>query len=605
VLRRRPRWWGLGTAAVLLVLGGLAGAFWLLHQVGRTQESVRLLRADGSRLQQQVQGGDISGAAATLRSLRLHADQARSQTAGPVWGTAALVPVLGRDLSAVRTVTASVAGIADAAAPLETTLPVLAPGGKPFAGGQVDIQALRSTADSLPGLSAAVASSDQAVQGISTSGLRPEVADGVVTLQRLLTAVRGPLADAVPSLQLLSPMLGADRPKTWIVLLQQGAEARGTGGLVGAYAVLHTDKGRIQLVETAPRSHLQTAVGIPSTSVPEDVQDLWGTDLNEWAGLNLSPNFPWTGKLVADGWKAQGRAPQLDYVLGIDQGVVSALLAGTGPVDVRGQKVDAGSAVPFLTRDVYARYRNPQDVDKVTAELVSQVFTRFATGQVNLAELIRAAAPQVHQRRLQLWSADQAQQRLLEGMSVGGVIPDDPGPFAMAVVNNGGGNKLDAYLTVHTAYDPGTCAQQVRVGHITVDLTNGAPSVGLPGYVDVRSDVNAIGLKALGLTARPKPGSNRLILDVYGPVGGEAALVTLDGVATPVTAGSDRGHSVWRVIVPIDPGQKRVVDVVVSQPVGFGLGTDHPTVMVQPMVNPATSTVGAMSPCRNNPGNSG
>ncbi len=59
----------------------------------------------------------------------------------------------------------------------------------------------------------------------------------------------------------------------------------------------------------------------------------------------------------------------------------------------------------------------------------------------------------------------------------------------MAVVNNGGGNKLDAYLSVNTRYDPGTCTQDVRVGHIAVTLHNGAPTHGLPAYVSPRSDL--------------------------------------------------------------------------------------------------------------------
>jgi hypothetical protein len=267
--------------------------------------------------------------------------------------------------------------------------------------------------------------------------------------------------------------------------------------------------------------------------------------------------------------------------------------------------VTAVTAVPFLTREIYARYRDPHDVDRVTAELVQTVFARFAAGRLDLGALVRAMAAPVHERRLQIWASDPDEQRLLETMTVAGTIPDAPGPFAMAVVNNGGGNKLDAYLKVHTSYQPGACAQQVRVGHITVDLSNTAPSSGLPDYVDVRSDVGVIGLKALGLAERPKPGSNRLLVDVYGPVGGQAALVTLDGEVTPVVAGTDRGHSVWRVEVPIDPGQKRTVDVVVTQPVGIGPEPLRPDVLLQPMVNPATATVGTLPPCQSRPKDQG
>ncbi len=66
------------------------------------------------------------------------------------------------------------------------------------------------------------------------------MADGVNTLSSALDSARGPFADSVPMLQQLPTMLGSDGPKTWLVLLQQDAEARGTGGLVGAFAELRT-----------------------------------------------------------------------------------------------------------------------------------------------------------------------------------------------------------------------------------------------------------------------------------------------------------------------------------------------------------------------------
>jgi hypothetical protein len=596
-----------------LVLFGSLGALllaalacgWLMHRAGQAKQTVALLKADGADLQRQVKAGDLASVAATLTRLRQHADQARSQTGDPVWTMAGVLPVVGGDLRAVRDVSASVAAIADAAQPLETALPRLAPGGKPFAGGRIDVTAVTELSHAMPAVSAAVAQGYSTVQALQVNGLRPEVASGVTTLQRLLGSVQGPMADSVPTMQLLPDLLGADRPRTYMVLLQQDAEARGTGGLVGAYAVLRTDKGRLTLVRAAARGELQKGSGIPTEGVPQDLQELWGSDLTEWAGLNLSPNFPWTGRLVAAGWKADGLTPDLDYVTGLDQGVVAAMLASTGPVTVRGQTVDSSNAVRFLSRDVYDRYRDYRDVDRVTAELVQVVFSRFAAGQVDLGALVGAMASPVHERRLQLWAADPQEQRLLETLTVSGTIPDSPGPFAMAVINNGGGNKLDAYLKVHTDYQPGSCAQQVRVGHITVHLDNTAPTSGLPSYVDVRSDVKEVGLRSLGLTRTPKRGSNRLLLDVYGPVGGQAALVTVDGSATPVVTGTDRGHTVWRVVVPIDPGQQRVVDVVVTQPLGIGPEPLRPTALVQPMVNPATVSVGGLPPCQSKPADQG
>ena len=50
-------------------------------------------------------------------------------------------------------------------------------------------------------------------------------------------------------------------------------------------------------------------------------------------------------------------------------------------------------------------------------------------------------------------------------------------------------------------------------------------------------------------------------------MGAAAPLVTVDGARQTPVVGTDRGHSVSRVVVPILPGQQRVVRAVVVEPV--------------------------------------
>jgi hypothetical protein len=379
-------------------------------------------------------------------------------------------------------------------------------------------------------------------------------------------------------------MLGAHGPRSFVILLEQDSEARGTGGLVGSFAVVRTNQGKLSLVQAQSRNVLDAGAPIPATGLPEELQSLWGSDLHEWAGLNLSPHFPYTGQLVASGWAAQGRTPKVDYVVGMDANAVAALLAGTGPVEADGITLDSANAAQVLSRDIYSRFTDPLRIDRVTADLVHQMFGRIATGRFSPAPIVTAIAEPVRQRRITVWAADPTVQATLETLAVGGAIPDTPGPFAMAVVNNGGGNKLDAYLTVNTDYNPGTCDQNVRLGHITVTLTSTAPRQGLPSYVTARSDL------AAAHEPNPVVGSNRLIVDVYGPVGATSPMASLDDEDVPVTTGVDRNHPVWRVIVTIDPGQTRTLDVLVLDPVvdEIAATAPDPIVVTQPMVIPAT-----------------
>ncbi len=265
------------------------------------------------------------------------------------------------------------------------------------------------------------------------------------------------------------------------------------------------------------------------------------------------------------------------------------MLRATGPLTVSGVTVTPENAAEFLSRGIYERFPSYVDVDRVTGELVAAVFQRVAEGKVSPTALARSLRDPVSERRLLVWSADPDEQRLIETTGLGGAVPDRPGPFAMAVVNNGGGNKLDAYLSTSVAYDPGTCTNGVRIGSVTVQLASTAPGTGLPAYVTATGD-----LATSGRHATPE---TRVLLDIYGPVGSSAPGVLVDGKDAELLAqGTDRNHPVWRVAVPLAPGGRRTVELTVVQPT-TSQDTPTATLLAQPMVTPVRTRVGKLSPC--------
>jgi hypothetical protein len=587
------RAWVVATAVTLLVLVAAGG--WLAVRGRQAKVAVAQLQSDGADLRTQLAAYDLAAAGPTLTKVRLDAARAHQLTGDPVWGLAGALPVVGRNLRAARQVSAVLAQITTASQPMEGALPLLDPTRSSAAGGRIDTGALSRLSDALPAVSSAVNTGAVRIGELDPARLNSQIGSGVSTLNDALGAARTPLAEAAPMMKLVPAMLGGNGRQSWMVLMQQDAEARGTGGLVGAYALLDADHGKMKLVSAEARGTLDRGPAIPAAKAPAGLRALWGSDLTEWAGFNASPNFPSTGQLVASGWKARPDTKPLDYVAGVDQNVVAAMLAGTGPVQVRGVTVNQDNAVRFLSRDVYQHWKNPAIVDAVTNELVEAVFAKFTAGRFDLRPLVTAMREPLHQRRVLIWAADRAEQRRLQQFSISGALPQDGGPFAMAVVNNGGGNKLDAYLKVHTAYQPGICTNDTRVGQINVTLTNTAPPQGLPDYVSVRSDLQQRGITGALL----HNGSNRIILDIYGPVGATAALTTVDGAAEAPVVGQDSNHPVWRVTVPIKSGQRRSVSVVMYTTAVDGDAGASPVVLTQPMVQPATASVKPLTACKN------
>ncbi len=126
---RRPRHTGRLIALLigLLLIAGAAAGVVLLKQAQHAQQVVARMRTEATTLQRQAQAFDLKNAAVTMAQLREDAADARDTTSGPLWAVATWIPVLGDDVGAARDISKSVAGILDAAQPLEAALPRLDP----------------------------------------------------------------------------------------------------------------------------------------------------------------------------------------------------------------------------------------------------------------------------------------------------------------------------------------------------------------------------------------------------------------------------------------------------------------------------------------------
>lgn len=71
-------------------------------------------------------------------------------------------------------------------------------------------------------------------------------------------------------------------------MIENPAEARGTGGLIGAYGVLVADHGQVSLSRLGPNGDLASASSLPVDLGP-DFAALYGNDPALWGNASLSP----------------------------------------------------------------------------------------------------------------------------------------------------------------------------------------------------------------------------------------------------------------------------------------------------------------------------
>jgi hypothetical protein len=296
--------------------------------------------------------------------------------------------------------------------------------------------------------------------------------------------------------------------------------------------------------------------------------------------VNISPNFPYTGRLTAAGFGKLGT--HIDGVIALDSKVAAALLTGTGPVMANGVTISSKNADAYFTREIYAQYPDGAGHKPQALALFGQMFQKLAAGPVDAKAIGVALAPLFDQRRLLVWMADSASETAVSALPVGGVVPDAPGPWTTVALVNGSGNKMDAYLAARVSYVTNRCTAGSGSSTLTLQLTNRA-ALSLPPYVDQRLDD----------PAAPK-GSTLSLAYVYGPVGSSLVGAELDGRNVAVQAGAERGHPVWRFDVALLRSQTRTLAVRISEPVGDA--SEAPVVMAQPM-EIAESAVATTTAC--------
>ncbi|MBL8931474.1 MAG: DUF4012 domain-containing protein [Kineosporiaceae bacterium] len=590
-----------GAAGVALV--GLAAVGWLAWTAREARAELLAARAELGPLRTEVLAGD---ATVTQRITRLqhHAAAAHEATDDPVWTVVAAVPWLGGPIATVRGMTEAVDAVAAQSVP---ALAAAATGVHParlLDKGSLDVAGLAEAAGPLRAADESLRAERDRVAQLSPGWLsavseaHTELLEQLRTLSRITTSART-ASELAPS------MLGKDGARRYFVAFQNPAEARGTGGLLDAFAIVRAEQGRVVVERTGANTQLpqlpESITGIDETFLerygPEGATSLW---LN----ANLSPHFPEVGAAWLAMWQS-ATGQELDGAVALDPAALADVLRATGPVTapVVGT-VGADRIEKLVLLEQYQRADLAAERKQLMLGVGVAAMDAILTGKAPARELVPGLDAAARGRHLLLFSATAGEQSVLERSGLAGAVPDTGKPFAQAVVINAAGNKLDTWLSQTLAYQVQHCAPAGRQVSVSVSLTNSVPRKGLPEYVTVRSD------KPLYDT---KVGQNRVGLEVLVTRGSHLEGAMLDGVpvmAAPpegdlpsrlpdggvvgngrdsgfITETTTAGRPSFGMNLEIEPGARRTLVLQLREPAGVG---GSPLLPVQAMVNPPTAT---------------
>lgn len=446
------------------------------------RDTLEGLRDDGQDAQEVSDA--LGGAEEQLR-------RAAERLAAPGARLAGALPLIGRTPDAVRRTTDGVlAGVVATRSVLAVARerPLLDDGA-------LDLERLDAVGSASEAAADRLAPAVRDLEEVELGLVPGAVAEPVRTARAELADLTAGFAQADRTAWALRGFLGGEEPRRLLVVLQNNAELRGTGGLVSVFAEATARDGRLELGAFRDVEDVADPAGaVREVAAPEDYRAVFGplrADTTLWKNTNADPDVPRSSRVLAEVAGATlGARP--DGVVWLDVPAMGAVLSGTTPALLPdGTELTGDNAVEVLLSDSYERVT---DDDRAQAERRARlraasdaVAGRLLRGSPDITRLAAELASAARGRHVALWSSREDEQAAFEAAGTAGAVAAEDGDLLAFTVHNLGagdrsGNKLDLYAR-RSLEQVVRVERDVAEVERTVTLRNTAPSAGLPGYV--------------------------------------------------------------------------------------------------------------------------
>jgi hypothetical protein len=328
------------------------------------------------------------------------------------------------------------------------------------------------------------------LQGIRTSTVPSDYRDDFDQLKKVFNALELNIASLSSSFSSIRTLLGVDIDKRYLLVFQNNAEMRGSGGFIGSYALLDIRKGEISNIEAPLGGSYDTEGGlrvlVESPKALHLLSPVWSFwDANWWPDWKMSArNLMWFYE------KSDG--PSVDGVIALSPDVLVDVLKITGDIDLRdkyGVIIGADNAWEALQEivevigqpelyedknlrtDILDRLDERNDLasssdenkelfsrnepKQIIGDLMRAILDEFSLNlsKESLLEGLRVLEGNLSRKNILLYFDDNELQGEVEGRSWGGRIKESPFDYLMVVDTNIGGGKTDRFIESNFSLD--------------------------------------------------------------------------------------------------------------------------------------------------------
>ena len=355
------------------------------------------------------------------------------------------------------------------------------------------------------------------------------------------------VAQAKPLIEVLPQIMGRDGKKKYLILFQNNAEIRPTGGFITAYAYLTIDKGKIESAGSSDIYKLDETLTkkFPAPApILKYLANVYNFNIRD---TNLSPDFLVSMKQFENLYKVSAADQDIEGIITVDTNFVLSMIKVLGPIEVEGTKYTADivdeCACPQIIYQLEKFADEPVNFEKgnerkaIISPLMQQMIAMiFSAPQSKWPQVISTILSSFSQKHVLLYFKEPLAQAAVEKVNFAGRVYNYEDDYFYLNETNFGGAKSNLYITqalkqVITKSKNGQINKKVTIEYK------------YPRRADNCSLERKGGLCLAGIY--------RDWIRIYVPLG--STLVKSSGLEQNFTAGEDLGKTVFEGFFTLRP----------------------------------------------------
>jgi hypothetical protein len=386
-----------------------------------------------------------------------------------------------------------------------------------------------------------------------------KIRSSIVSVKDQFGGIARLFVDAKPLLKKLPEILGSKKEQTYLLLFQNTAERRATGGFLTAYAIFKIKDGKMTIDKSSDIYTLDASISSHPAAPPEIATYHKGVSQLYIRDSNLSPDFPKSLELFNSLYKKSSLRVPYDGIIALDSKILVDMLTIFGDAQVDGitfsakidKRCDCAQVIYQLFSVVDEQVGFVKENRKgILGDLMYELFNRalrFSPSKY-WGALAQAMFKDMDEKHVLLNFVDPEIQKSIEKLNYAGKINTYSGDYLHVNNVNFAGAKSNLFTT-ETIISKSTKESGVTKREVNIEYRNPYPA----------SNCNLQQERILCLNA-----PLRNWLRIYVPKGSK--LVSFDGSSMKVQTYDELDKTVFEGFLIVNPMGLAKVKVVYTLP---------------------------------------